>query len=175
MTTETARFDACVFADPEQIADCVAIVVTYNSAADIGGLLDSMPAAAAGLRLRIVVVDKNSADHVASVVARYPRVRFVPTGGNLGYAGAINVGRRHRRPTRFVLVLNPDLVLAPGSIRALLAGLRGPRTGAAVPRILDEHGRLFPSLRREPSLARALADGLLGRPGRTGRRGFPRW
>jgi GT2 family glycosyltransferase len=151
------------FAADHEVADCAAIIVTYNSAGDIGGLLDSLPAAAAGLRVRVVVVDNGSSDHTASVVGRYPGVRFVPAGANLGYAGGLNVGRRHCRPTRAVVVLNPDLVLAAGAIPALLAALARPGAGAAVPRMLAEDGRLFPSLRREPSLARAIGDGVFGK------------
>jgi GT2 family glycosyltransferase len=152
-----------LFAADHEVVDCAAIIVTYNSAADIGGLLDSLPAAAAGLRIRVVVVDNDSSDDTATIVARYPGVLFVPAGGNLGYAGGLNLGRRYCRQTRSVLVLNPDLVLAPGSIRALLAALARHGSGAAVPRMLGEDGHLFPSLRREPSLARALGDGLFGK------------
>jgi GT2 family glycosyltransferase len=153
----------CVFAADHEVADCAAIIVTYNSAADIGGLLDSLPAAAGGLRVRVVVVDNDSSDDIASVVARYPGVLFVPAGRNLGYAGGLNVGRPYCRQTRSVIVLNPDLVLGPGSILALFAALSRPGTGAAVPRMLAEDGQLFPSLRREPSLTRAVGDALFGK------------
>jgi GT2 family glycosyltransferase len=163
MITTTYVSDDRVFAFDHEVADCAAIIVTYNSAADIDGLLDSFPAAAAGLRIRVVVVDNDSTDDIASIVARYPGVLFVPAGGNLGYAGGLNVGRRYCRQTRSILVLNPDVVLSPGSIRALIAALARHGTGAAVPRMLDEDGLLFPSLRREPSLARALGDGLFGK------------
>lgn len=153
----------CVFALDHEVADCAVIIVTYNSAADIGGLLDSLPAAAAGLRIRVVVVDNDSSDDIASIVARHPGVLFVPADVNLGYAGGLNLGRCYCRQTRSVLVLNPDLVLAPGSIRVLLAALPRLGAGAAVPRMLGEEGHLFPSLRREPSLTRALGDGLFGK------------
>ncbi len=161
--TTTCVSSGRVFTDDHEVVDCAAIIVTYNSAADIGGLLDSLPAAAAGLRIRAVVVDNDSSDDIASIVARFPGVLFVPAGGNLGYAGGLNLGRRYCRQSRSVLVLNPDLVLAPGSIRALLAALARHGTGAAVPRMLNEDGHLFPSLRREPSLTRALGDGLFGK------------
>jgi GT2 family glycosyltransferase len=157
MTTTTYVSGGRVFALDHEVADCAAIIVTYNSAADIGWLLDSLPAAAAGLRIRVVVVDNDSSDDIASIVARYPGVLFVPAGGNLGYAGGLNLGRRYCRQTRSVLVL------APGSIRALLAALARRGAGAAVPRMLGEDGHLFPSLRREPSLARAFGDGLFGK------------
>lgn len=158
----TAAATGGVFADERELADCTAIIVTYNSAADIGGLLDSLPAAADGLRVRVVVVDNDSADDIASVVAGYPGVNLVPSGGNLGYSGGINVGRRHLGPTRAVLILNPDLRAAPGSIRRLCAALAEPGVGAVVPRMLGEDGHTSPSLRREPTLLRTAGDGLLG-------------
>lgn len=150
-------------------AECTAIIVTYNSAADIGGLLDALPAAAAGRRLRIVVVDNASSDNTADVVARYPDVMFLPTGANLGYAGAVNAGRR-LGPAGAVLILNPDVRPAPDSIGRLVDELRKSGIGAAVPRMLDGTGALYPSLRREPSLTRAFGDAVLGRrwPGRPG-------
>jgi GT2 family glycosyltransferase len=144
------------------VADCTAVIVTYNSAGDVGGLLDSLPAAAAGRRVRVVVVDNDSGDDIEAVLAARPGVVFVRAGANLGYAGGINVARRHLGPTRAVLVLNPDLRLAPGSVGRLLAVLElGP--GAVVPRMLGDDGVLHHSLRREPSLTRALGDALLGR------------
>lgn len=149
-----------VVATAGQQADCAVIVVTYNSAAEVGALLDSLPAAAAGLRLRVLVVDNDSADATAAVVARRPWARLVPSGANLGYAGGINVGREQVAPTRTVAILNPDLELTPGSLRRLVE--TAVHSGAAVPRMLDRDGRLFPSLRREPSVSRMLGDALFG-------------
>jgi GT2 family glycosyltransferase len=161
---------APAFAGGAEVADCTAIIIAYNSAADIAGLLESLPAAAGGLRVRVVVVDNDSTDDIAAVLAGYPGVTLVPAGGNLGYAGGINTGRRHAGATRAVVVLNPDLRLAPGSLRRLAETLAEPGTGAAVPRLLDGDSTHYPSLRREPSVARAFADALLGRrwPGRPG-------
>jgi N-acetylglucosaminyl-diphospho-decaprenol L-rhamnosyltransferase len=152
------------------VVDCAVVIVTYNSADEVGGLLDSLPPAADGLRLRVVVVDNDSGDDTATVVAARPWVTFVPSGGNLGYAGGINVGRRQVGPARSVAVLNPDLRLEPGSLRRLFDAARLPGAGAAVPRMLDGNGALSPSLRREPTVPRALGDALLGArwPGRPG-------
>ncbi|MCW2641651.1 MAG: glycosyltransferase family 2 protein [Dactylosporangium sp.] len=149
-------------ADATNVADCAVVIVTYNSGAEIGGLLDSLPASAGGLRLRIVVVDNDSGDDTARAVAARPWAKFIHSGGNLGYAGGINVGRRHAGPARSVVILNPDLRLEPGALRRLFDAARLPGAGAAVPRMLDENGTLAYSLRREPTTLRSLGDALLG-------------
>ena len=156
--------------EPEAELDCVLVVVTYRSARDLPGLLDSVPAALGGLRAKILVVDNASGDDVAGVVAGRPATRLVRAGGNLGYAGAINVALDRMPPARWVAVLNPDLALAPGSLAELAAC--GERTGAAavVPQLLGDGGCRSPSLRREPTVGRALGEALLGDhlPGRPG-------
>lgn len=142
--------------------DCAVIIVTYNSARDIASLLDSLPAAAAGLTLRIIVVDNASADGTVELVRTRPDVLCVETGANLGFAGGINVGREHAGPCAALAVLNPDLVLKAGALRVMFAALDDPAVGVVVPMLLNSDGSLYPSLRREPTLARAIGDGLFG-------------
>jgi GT2 family glycosyltransferase len=146
---------------PDQV-DCAVIVVTYNNAEDICVLLASLPAATEGLSVRTVVVDNRSSDRTVQLVRDAGGATCVETGANLGYAGAINVGRAHVGRCSSILVLNADLVLEPGAVSALFARLSQPRVGVAVPRLLDEHGTLFPSLRREPTVLGALGDALCG-------------
>ena len=61
-----------------------------------------------------------------------------------------------------VLILNPDLRLAPDAVTRLLEALNENRIGAVVPLMLDEDGATYFSLRREPSLTRAIGDALFG-------------
>lgn len=142
-------------------ADCAIVVVTYNSVRDITALLDSIPDAADGLDVRTIVVDNGSTDGTVDLVRNASEVVCIETGANLGYAGAINIGRMHARPYAGLLILNPDLVLAPGSIRRLYDALE-PGVGVTVPQLLDGRGDLYWSLRREPSILRALGDAMFG-------------
>ena len=68
------------------------------------------------------------------------------------------------RPARAssLLVLNPDLVLEPRSVVELYRALEAPEVGIAVPMVLTDEGSLYLSLRREPSLTRALGEALFG-------------
>lgn len=148
-------------AGPDHV-DCAVIIVTYNNADDIAPLLASLPAASEGLRVRTVVVDNASSDRTVEVARDAGGATCVRAGANLGYAGAINIGRAHAGPCSSMLVLNADLVLDPGAVSALFAALARPGVGVAVPRLLDEHGSPCPSLRREPTVMRALGDALCG-------------
>jgi GT2 family glycosyltransferase len=148
--------------NPRGTADCVVVVVSYNSAREITELLDSLPGAAMGLSLRVIVVDNGSTDGTVELVRGYPWVSCVETGANLGYAGGINVGRKLAADYSALLVLNSDVVLEGGAIREMFAALEDPDVGIVAPKILEPDGRCSPSLRREPTLVRAIADALLG-------------
>jgi N-acetylglucosaminyl-diphospho-decaprenol L-rhamnosyltransferase len=92
----------------------------------------------------------------------------IVTGRNLGYAGGINAGRAQAGSYASLLILNPDVRLEPGCVTRLWAALEDRDVGIAVPRMVDESGKLFHSLRREPSVSRAVGDALFGTwfPGR---------
>jgi GT2 family glycosyltransferase len=118
--------------------------------------------AVAGLTLRIIVVDNGSADDTVEQVRDHPGVICVETGANLGYAGGINVGRRHAGPCGALGILNPDLILEPGALREMFTALDDPAVGMVVPMLLDFDGHREPSLRREPTLASEVGDALFG-------------
>ena len=80
----------------------------------------------------------------------------VVRSANVGYAGGINRGVREASPADAILVLNPDVRLKAGSVAPLLDALHQPGTGIVVPQLRSADGTLEPSLRREPTLLRAL-------------------
>jgi exopolysaccharide biosynthesis WecB/TagA/CpsF family protein len=150
------------FVSGDAHADIAAIVVTYNSASDISQLIDDLRLAANDRPIRLIVVDNQSCDDTVNVVRRHDDIILVESGGNVGYGGGINAGLSVIGHSDFVLTLNPDLTLAPDAVTRLLTAAEAERTGAVVPLILDADGTTYPSLRREPSLTRALGDALLG-------------
>ncbi len=113
------------------------IVVTFNSAHCIAPL-------AAGLREapHVAVVDNASADDTAAQVAAHlPQARWQPQPRNLGFGAANNLGVA-AAGTEFVLLLNPDCVLEPGAIEALVAAAdRFPDAACIAPQLLDRQGR----------------------------------
>lgn len=144
------------------MVDCGIVVVSYNSVRHISKLLDSLPDATTGLRVRCVVVDNNSRDETVMTLQYRDDVTVVEAGGNLGYAGAINVGRAVLGPCASMLILNPDLVLEPGAVVELYRALAQAGVGVAVPMLLNQSGELYPSIRREPTVGRAIGDAVFG-------------
>ncbi|AXH96400.1 glycosyltransferase family 2 protein [Ornithinimicrobium avium] len=136
-----------------------AVVVTYNSADVVEGLLDSLPAGTPDLGINVVVVDNGSTDDTCAVVSRRPDCRLVRST-NVGYAAGINRGVAAAGAADAVLVLNPDARLAEDAVPQMLEALAEPRVGVVGPHLEEEDGALVLSMRHEPSLARASGLGL---------------
>ncbi|MCX6502428.1 MAG: glycosyltransferase family 2 protein [Microbacterium sp.] len=147
-----------------EAVDVAVVIVSYNSSDDIRQLLPDLRREAGTLRLRVIVADNSSADDTRAMLARHADVITLATGGNLGYAGAINAAMTHVGDTDAILILNPDLRLDPGAIGRMLRRLRSDDQIAAVaPLLRDEDGAVYFSLRRDPTVLRAAADAIIGR------------
>ncbi len=109
------------------------------------------------------MVDNASVDDTCDVVARRADCRLLQAE-NLGYAAGINRGVSERPGASAYLVLNPDVRLAPGFARPALETLDLPGTGIVAPKVIRADGSLDLSLRREPTLLRALGLTKLGHP-----------
>lgn len=111
----------------------------------------------------VTVVDNASSDRSAeALVAVDATVRLVQTGTNLGYGTAANRGLAVSA-CEFVLVSNPDVVVHPGALAALVAAFDAdPTLAIAGPTVLEPDGSRYPSARRFPSLVDAAGHALLG-------------
>ena len=150
------------FVGPQGCADVAVLIVTYQSARDVATLISSLRGETTSQRLRVVVADNASTDGTLAALRAHPDVIVCPTGGNLGYAAGINVAARAAGQADALLILNPDLRVEPGCIETLRRRRQLVGAGVVVPRILDSDGATYPSLRREPTLLRALGDAAFG-------------
>lgn len=88
-------------------------------------------AASSGLDAEVIVVDNGSTAEARKYIRNLP-IRYFQTDRNLGYAGGVNLGVSKTDAEAFVL-MNPDVNVQPGCLRALLevldegAGAAGPR------------------------------------------------
>ena len=137
-----------------------AVVVSFNSAADLPDCLRSVRSEGVA---DVVVVDNASADASVEVVRRAdPDAKIVETGANLGFGSAANRGVAVTTGDH-VLILNPDTVVEPGTLKALSEALdRDPGLAAVGPRLENVDGTLYPSVRRFPDLTVAFGHAFLG-------------
>ena len=141
------------------------VIVTFNSAGVIGEALASLPIGLVDAGpWRVVVVDNASTDATADVVAAVlpPSGELVVLPDNRGYAAGINAALAGAGPNDPVLILNPDVRLHEGSVAPLMALLAEDGTGIAVPRLVDRSGVTHLSLRRRPTVLRAIGEAVLG-------------
>ncbi len=152
------------------------VIVTFNSADVLADCLRSLRSQGVCLT-DVVVADNASKDGclaLAESVTDLP-VRTVQMGRNAGFAAAINagIGVLDTRKLDAVFVMNPDCRLRPDALLRLAQALRQPGRAMAVPLMVNPDGSLQPSLRRAPTVGRALVEAVIGgdRAGRAGRLG----
>ncbi len=163
MTADTAPGEG--FAHGDERADVAVVIVTFNNSDHLEALISSLRHENTDLRLRVIAADNGSTDSTRALLAEHDDIITVETGGNVGYADGINAAMRAVGNADALLVLNPDLVIEPGAVRAMIDRMTASGAGVVVPRILDEDGTSYHSIRREPSVTRTLGDALLGNPG----------
>ncbi|MFN2608243.1 MAG: glycosyltransferase family 2 protein [Acidimicrobiales bacterium] len=141
-------------------ADVAAIVVNYNTRDHLLRCVASLRAEGVG---DVVVVDNDSADGSdAALAGADPAATFLPTGANLGFGRAANRGVG-ATTAPLVLILNPDAVVCPGAVAALVAALGADPSLAVVgPRVDNPDGSRYPSVRRFPDLGVALGHAFVG-------------
>ena len=121
---------------PPHAQVCVAIV-TYNSERYIRRCLEGV-LEQEGVDTEILVVDNASADGTRAILRSLQnRIRTIYNERNLGYAEAQNQAIRASN-SDWVLTLNPDVLLLPHFVRALLdAGQSDPSVGTVCGKLLS--------------------------------------
>lgn len=150
------------FVGADARADIAVIIVSSNSAPQIVGLIDSLRAESRDALLRVIVVDNDSQDGTGDLLVREGDIFLARDDGTRGRAGGINAARSYVGDADAVLILNADRVVERGTLRAMLRMMGRTGAGAVVPRLLDPDGSTYRSLRREPTIRRALFDALFG-------------
>ncbi len=114
------------------------VVLNFNGDPHLFRCLDALAATDWPVdRLRVVVVDNNSTDGSAEVVAaRYPNVELLRLNTNTGFP-ANNVALRDLDGIDFVALVNNDAFVTPGWLKPLVDTLvEDPGLAAACPKLL---------------------------------------
>jgi GT2 family glycosyltransferase len=119
----------------------VTVVVNYRHYDDTVRCISALQASDY-LNQRVIVVENTEmGDRTADLGDMLdPGIEVVDAGGNLGFAGGCNVGTRSAlaQGAEFVWLVNPDAVVAPDTLSAMLAAAAdSPEAGVLGSRILD--------------------------------------
>jgi GT2 family glycosyltransferase/lipopolysaccharide/colanic/teichoic acid biosynthesis glycosyltransferase len=130
------------------VMDLSIIIITYNSRSPVERCLASLEAYEPSCDHETIVIDNASEDGTIDMVAgRFPRVRIVANGENLGYSRAVNQGMQ-LSSGRAILIINPDIVVQEGSIDRLMEFMDAhPDAGIIGSKLVYPDGRLQHSCR----------------------------
>lgn len=127
-------------------------IVNWNTRDLLLDALASIYAAPPDCLFEVIVVDNASSDGSAeAVAARFPDVRLIANDGNAGYARGNNQAIQNAQG-RYLLLLNPDVLLPPGGLDSAISFLEArPEAGALGVRQLFPDGTVQPSVRGFPT------------------------
>lgn len=129
------------------------VIVNWNTRDLLLGCLESIYENIKGVDFEVVVVDNASSDGSAEAAgSHFPQATLIPSRENLGFARGNNLALREARG-EWVMLLNPDTVISPGSVEKMLEFMREhPEVGIVGPMLSGRDGRaqvssfgLFPS------------------------------
>jgi GT2 family glycosyltransferase len=97
------------------------IIVTYNSASVLENCLSAL-CEQSYHNYETIVVDNCSTDTTVDIIGKFPGVRLVQAGNNLGFTGGNILGLTHARG-EFIVLLNPDTEPCTMWLAALVRGI----------------------------------------------------
>jgi GT2 family glycosyltransferase len=116
------------------------ITVTWNSQTHIKTLIESVQAACADMPYEHIIVDNASADNTVNIIKQYSYIKFIGNTTNKGFGAANNQGVAESIGD-YILFLNPDMELFPGSLCTMLEWMdTHPDVGIASPKLVDVAG-----------------------------------
>ena len=135
-----------------------AVIVDFHAGDVLVGCLDSL--ANNGVSDVVVVNNGPRGASDASIVGR--EVTLVEPEANLGYGRGVNRGVAAVARRELLIVSNPDVVVHPGAVDALIEFMdEHPAVGIAGPTILNVDGSTYPSARLFPNPFLAMMHALL--------------
>ena len=133
------------------------LIVNFNAGDALARCVESV--LSQGCKVSVTVVDNASSDGSAKrldeLYGRSNAVEVICNDQNTGFSRAVNQAAEAVRdgPESYLLVLNPDCELFPGSLRTLVEALESnPEAALAGPAVVDRHGApMRGSFRRFPT------------------------
>lgn len=131
---------------PQSSHPVVSIVLVFFNKAEhsfscLKSILELSQEEKEAIELEVLIVDNVSTDDTSKLLSKLTGPRILSPGSNLGFLKACNLAAREARG-EYILLLNNDAVLTPGSLKAALKVFSQKNVGAVGGRIILPHGRL---------------------------------
>jgi GT2 family glycosyltransferase len=141
-----------VSANSGHLYDASIVIVSYNTREMLRECLQSIERESDGLLIEVLIVDNNSTDGSPEMVeAEFPRVRMIRSAVNLGFGAANNLAIEAAKG-RYVVLLNSDAFLGPGSLRMAIGRMdESPNVALAGGQLTGRDLSWQPSARMFPS------------------------
>ncbi len=135
------------------------VLVTYHADEFIVGCLDSLMKDISWLTHEVFVIDNSQNDVTAMLVRQhYPDVQLIKTNENIGFAAANNIAI-HKSKGDYILVLNPDTLVKPHSIKTLIGFMNEHSdAGLVAGRLVTEDNSVQYSIRNFPTMLNQLGE-----------------
>lgn len=119
--------------------DCSASIVTYNHSLEaISGAINSF--LDCDCNVKLTIIDNSPTPSLQFEIKNMP-VNYHFYGNNVGYGRGHNWGILNSDPSRYHLILNPDVTITSGAINNLIRFMNAnPAIGIACPSVLNPDG-----------------------------------
>lgn len=133
------------------LIDCSASIVIYNNPPElIRRAIESF--LSCSLKVELVIVDNSQTQALKSSLIDLP-VKYHFSGHNSGYGRGHNQALEICSESRYHVVINPDIIIAPTTIESLTAYLDdNPDIGMVCPKILNSNGTIQHLNKRYPTV-----------------------
>lgn len=145
------------------MVDISLCMVALNCWAVLKECLESLQASQPTVSYEVIIVDNGSTDGtVAQLQTFFPAVRLIENGYNAGFTKATNQAIA-QSVGRYILWLNTDTILRPGSLDTLHRFMEHtPRAGIVGPKVVNPDGSFQPQCKRGMPTPSAALCYLLG-------------
>jgi GT2 family glycosyltransferase len=141
--------------------DISIVIVNWRTRDSLRECLRSLQRQEGPFTMESIVVDNASQDGSAKMMTtEFPQIRLVCNKQNRGFAAACNQGMSIAKG-QFILLLNPDTIVPPGTLAKFLAFAKTRPVSAVIGcRVVNPNGSLEHTCFRYPSLLNILLSAL---------------
>ncbi len=139
------------------------IIVNYNVRFFLEQCILSVQDACADMSSEIIVVDNNSTDGSQEMIKdKFPEVLLISNQENIGFSRANNIGVS-KSSGDFILILNPDIILAEDTLLKVLDFVEKKNNfGALGVKMIDGTGKYLPESKRNIPTVKISSQKLRG-------------